>query len=86
MPEIHLDTDLGGDIIDFQHDSLACAIALGWKDGIEIEEYPLFQEEKAGWLYERISPAGNPGNPVHVVTKVDGSRFNEFWLRKMMNR
>ena len=24
------------DIINFQHDPLACAIALGWSDGVEI--------------------------------------------------
>ena len=71
------------DIINFQHDPLACAIALGWHDGIEIEEVPLILEQKDGWLTERIDPAGKS---VRVVTKVDGSRFNEFWLDVMMNR
>ena len=71
------------DIINFQHDPLACAIALGWNEGIEIEELPLFLEEKDGWLHERIDPAGKP---VRVVTKVDGPRFNEFWLNKITNR
>lgn len=65
------------DIINFQHDALACAIALGWHEGIEIEELLLTLEEKDGWLYEHIRPSGKP---VHVVTKVDGPRFNEFWV------
>lgn len=70
------------DIINFQHDPLACAIALGWNEGIEMEAVPLLLEEKDGWLYERIDPAGRP---TRVVTKVDGPRFDEFWLNKMMN-
>jgi purine nucleosidase len=69
------------DTINFQHDPLACAIALGWMDGVEIEELPLVFEEKDGVLTERVDPAGKP---LRVVTKVDGPRFNEFWLRRMM--
>lgn len=71
------------DIINFQHDPLACAIALGWNEGVEIEELPLLLEEKDGWLHEQIHPSGKP---VRVVTKVDGPRFNEFWLNKITNR
>lgn len=73
---------LPADIINFQHDPLACAIALGWEDGIEMEEVPLLLEEKDGWLYERIDPAGKP---TRVVTKIEGRRFEEFWLSKLMN-
>jgi purine nucleosidase len=71
------------DIIDFQHDPLACAIALGWNDGVEIEELPLLLEEKDGSLFERIHPSGKP---IRVVTKVDGPRFNEFWLNTILKR
>ena len=71
------------DIINFQHDPLTCAIALGWNEGIEMEELPLLLEEKDGWLTERIDPSGKP---VHVVTKVDGPRFNEFWINVLTNR
>jgi purine nucleosidase len=71
------------DIINFQHDPLACAIALGWKEGVEIEELPLLLEEKDGWLHERIHPSGKP---VRVVTKVNGPRFNEFWLNTMVKK
>ena len=71
------------DIINFLHDPLACAIALGWKDGVEIEELPLLLEEKDGWLHERIHPSGRV---IRMVTKINGPRFNEFWLDKITHR
>jgi hypothetical protein len=74
-------TRVPNDIINFQHDALACAVALGWDEGIEIKELPLIIEEKTEekdvWLIERIDPAGKP---FRIVTKVDGARFSEFWL------
>jgi purine nucleosidase len=74
---------LPNDIINFLHDPLACAIALGWNEGVEIQELPLLIEEKDGWLHERIQPSGKV---VRVVTKVNGSGFNEFWLEKISKR
>lgn len=74
---------LPNDIINFLHDPLACAIPLGWNDGVETQELPLAIEEKDGWLNERIDPSGKP---IHVVTRADGPRFNEFWLDKITNR
>ena len=74
---------LPDDMINFLHDPLACAIALGWNDRVEIEEPPLILEEKDRWLYERIDPSEKP---VRIVTKIDGTRFNQFWLNKIMNR
>jgi inosine-uridine nucleoside N-ribohydrolase len=71
---------LPNDIINFLHDPLTCAIALGWNDGVEIQELLLILEEKDGWLHERIDPFGKP---TRVVTKVDGPHFNEFWLDKL---
>jgi inosine-uridine nucleoside N-ribohydrolase len=68
---------LPADIINFQHDPLACAIALGWRDGVEIETVPLKLETRDGWLYERPDPAGIP---ISVVTKADCRAFNEFWV------
>jgi purine nucleosidase len=68
---------LPDDIINFQHDELACAIALGWDDGVEIVERPLIVEESDGLLTERVDAAGKPA---HIVSEVDGPRFNEFWL------
>ena len=66
------------DTINFQHDPLACAIALGWKDGIEIEEIPVVSEIRDGWLRQRIDLAGKP---MRVVTRVDGAKFADFWLK-----
>ncbi len=56
---------LPDDIINFLHDPLACAIALGWDDGVQIDEIPLILEEKEGWLHERIDPAGKPDSRRH---------------------
>jgi len=71
---------LPNDIINFLHDPLACAIALGWNDGVEMEELQLAIEEKEGCLYERIDPTGQSAR---VVKKIDASRFNTFWLDKI---
>ena len=71
---------LPNDIINFLHDPLACAIALGWNEGVEMKEVPLRLEEKDGWLCERMDSSGRL---VRVVTKIDGARFNEFWLNKI---
>jgi inosine-uridine nucleoside N-ribohydrolase len=65
------------DIINFQHDPLACAIALGWNDGVEIREIPLSTEIKDGWLRHSVDERGKR---TRVVTKVDGENFSEFWL------
>jgi len=70
------------DIINFQHDPLTCAIALGWDEGIEIKEIPLMIEEKDGWLHERIDDSEKI---FKVVTKVDGAHFSEFWIDLVTN-
>jgi purine nucleosidase len=71
------------DIINFQHDALACAIALGWNEGVEISEIPLRMEIEDGWLRQRIDESGAP---TKVVTRVDGDAFNEFWLRTVAHQ
>lgn len=68
---------LPDDTINFQHDPLACAIALGWRDGVEISEIPVRLEVVDGWLHQRIDPNGTP---IKVVTRVDANRFGELWL------
>lgn len=70
-------------MINFLHDPLACAIALDWREGVVIDELPLLLEEKGGLLYEDIHPSGKP---TRVVTKINGSSFNEFWLDKITRR
>jgi inosine-uridine nucleoside N-ribohydrolase len=74
---------LPADIINFQHDPLACAVALGWRDGVEIEELRMVVEEQDGWLVERPDPAGSL---VQVVRQVDGERFNQFWYETVTRR
>ncbi|HEY9075430.1 MAG TPA: nucleoside hydrolase [Anaerolineaceae bacterium] len=64
------------DIINFQHDPLACAIALGWKAGVEIQEMRLRVEEKDGLLWEIPDPGGRL---FRVVTRIDAPAFNQFW-------
>lgn len=71
------------DIINFLHDPLACAVALGYSQDIQIQEVPLRLEEKDGFLHERIDLLGKA---VRVVTKINGPRFNEFWIDKIMKR
>jgi inosine-uridine nucleoside N-ribohydrolase len=71
------------DIINFQHDPLACAIAVGWHDAVEIGEIPLKLELKDGWLHEKINAAGRL---TKVVTKIDGNKFNDFWLKTICGR
>lgn len=71
---------LPADIINFLHDPLACAIALGWNAGVELLDLPLIFEEHDGWLYERIEPSGRL---TRLVTKIEGPRFNEFWFEKI---
>jgi inosine-uridine nucleoside N-ribohydrolase len=66
------------DIINFLHDPLACAIALGWNEGVEMEMIPLKLETQEGWLYEIPD---NSGTPTRMVTKIDGNAFNEYWCQ-----
>ena len=68
---------LPDDTINFQHDPLACAIALGWRDGVQIDELPLVTEVREGWLHQRVD---DDGKPTRVVTRVDGEKFSRFWL------
>jgi purine nucleosidase len=68
---------LPDDIINFQHDPLACAIALGWHDGVEISELPLKLAVEDGWLVQRIADGGKP---TRIVTRVNGAKFSQSWL------
>jgi purine nucleosidase len=68
---------LPSDIINFQHDPLACAIALGWNEGVEISHIPLRMELRNGMVHEIFDSAAKP---LWVITKIDGNRFSEFWI------
>jgi purine nucleosidase len=65
------------DTINFQHDPLACAVAVGW-NGVVVQEVPLAVETSGRWLRLRTDPAGRRHR---VVTAVDGEGFNACWLR-----
>jgi len=45
---------------------------------VEISEIPLKLEIRDGWLCQRV---GDGGKPTRVVTRVNGGKFSEFWLR-----
>jgi inosine-uridine nucleoside N-ribohydrolase len=62
---------LPDDTINFQHDPLACAIALGWRDGVEISTLPLRTELRDGGQGPAIDAARppTPGGP-----RIDGAR------------
>lgn len=74
---------LPNDLINFQHDPLAVALALGWREGVTIATLPLESEIVGGWLQQRIAPTGRP---TRVVTAIDGPRFNEQWLALVAGR
>jgi inosine-uridine nucleoside N-ribohydrolase len=68
---------LPADLINFHHDPLACAIALGWDDGVAIETVPLRLETRDSYLYE-LRDAN--GIPIRLVMAANTSAFNTFWL------
>jgi inosine-uridine nucleoside N-ribohydrolase len=69
---------LPDDIINFLHDPLACAIAMDWSDGVEIQELTLKSEIEDGYLCQTLDTSGKP---TRVVTRVNGPKFSEFWLK-----
>lgn len=65
------------DFINFHHDPLACAIALGWNEGVTIKTVPLKFEVRDTYLYETRDP---DGRPTRLVTQADVEAFNRYWL------
>lgn len=70
---------LPDDLLNFQHDALACAVALGW-DGATVDTMPLVAGPHDRWL--AFTPAGD-GKPIRIVTRADSSRFEADWLRSV---
>jgi hypothetical protein len=64
-------------VINFQHDPLTCAIALGWRDGVIIESLPLQLREQDGYLHTNI---GTGSKLTRMVTGIDGGKFNQMWF------
>ncbi|MHB0857039.1 MAG: nucleoside hydrolase [Anaerolineae bacterium] len=69
---------LPDDTIAFLHDPLACAIALGWDEGVQVREVPLRSELRDGLLWLNVAEGGRP---TRLVTHVDGAAFSAYWLR-----
>ena len=67
---------LPADLLNFQYDPLACAVACGW-DGAQVETMRLRVDCEDGWLVERPDPTGRE---MQVVTAVDGEGFGQHWL------
>ncbi len=68
---------LPADFINFHHDPLACAIALGWREGVTIETVPLRLDVRDTYLYE--IPDAN-GRPTPIVTQMNAKAFDDYWL------
>ena len=64
------------DLVNYHHDPLACAVALGWT-GVTMEDRRLTPVMDGGALRLVDDPEGRP---TRVVTGVDGDAFAERWL------
>ena len=67
---------LPDDLLNFQYDPLACAVAAGW-DGVTIQELPV-ELSWEGLMLRMQEREGAP--PLRLVTDVDGPRFETAWL------
>jgi purine nucleosidase len=67
---------LPDDLLNFQYDPVACAVALGWA-GAAIEDARLRPRWQDGVLYFQPHPEGRS---TRVVLEVDGAAFGETWL------
>jgi purine nucleosidase len=67
------------DLLNFQYDSVACAVALDWS-GVTIEEMALRPILEEGVL--RFEPSDD-GRPSRVVVDIDGSAFAETWITRV---
>ncbi len=61
------------DLLNFQYDPAACAVALGWP-GRTVEETRVILREDGALVRDP------DGRPVRLVTAVDGAAFAEHWL------
>jgi inosine-uridine nucleoside N-ribohydrolase len=71
-----LHAGLPDDLLNFQYDPVACAVALGWPGAI-VEETRL-QLVHDGELV-RFRP-GTAGRPMRMLTDLDSDSFTEYWL------
>lgn len=67
---------LPDDLLNFQYDSVACAVSLGWS-GATVEDMRLRARLRDGVLSFHPHPEGRS---IKVVLDVDGADFRETWL------
>ena len=68
-------TALPDDLLNFHHDPVACAVALGWSGAVieEVRIEPVFRGEVL-----QFQAVG--GGPTRLVVAVDGDAFTGTWL------
>jgi inosine-uridine nucleoside N-ribohydrolase len=74
---------LPDDGLAFLHDPLACAVAVGWRDGVRLASLPVVTDVRDGRLRQRVEA---DGKPTEVVVEVDGPMFAQTWLRAVCGR
>lgn len=73
---------LPDDLLNFQHDALACMAALE-VPGITIERVPLgWTTTEDGYFRLRVEEGGKP---IRVVTKIDVDRLTTSWLQTVLS-
>ena len=72
-----LHAGLPDDLLNFQYDAVACAVAVGWP-GATVEEVRLDFVHERGLVRFRPGPAGRPAR---VLTDLDPGGFAEYWLK-----
>jgi hypothetical protein len=70
---------LPDDLLNFQYDPVACAVALGWS-GAPVGEVRLRPVRRDGVLSFKPDPEGRS---IGVVLEVDGAAFRETFLSKV---
>jgi inosine-uridine nucleoside N-ribohydrolase len=68
---------LPADLLNFQYDPLACAVAVGW-DGAGLDDVACELEMEPDGLLRMT--ARKDGRPLRTITSVDALRFERVWL------
>ncbi len=76
-----LHTGLPDDLLNFQYDAVACAVAHGWPGAI-VEETRLHLIHDGELA--RFQP-GTTGRPIRVLTDLDSPGFTEYWLNAVQS-
>jgi purine nucleosidase len=64
------------DLLNFQYDPLACAVAAGWS-GVEISELGVALSDDGALLRMELDERASP---MRIVTDVDAESFSDVWL------